>query len=98
MYKLYDKAFKIGFVLNLCIFAVANIVAYIEANKNYSESEFRMMSGRSFPAWGFPFNWTFNGIVPDGPILNFIAIVASGFVIGVTFRYFRLRSLSLSEK
>ncbi|HTH36786.1 MAG TPA: hypothetical protein VL572_02415 [Pyrinomonadaceae bacterium] len=79
MFRLYEKGYKIGFVLNLCIFAVVNVVEYIKASDEHSGSKFRMISGaRGFPAWGFPFDWSGNylGYVQNGAILKFIAIVA----------------------
>jgi hypothetical protein len=99
MYRLYDEVFKTGFVVNLSIFALANIVDYLEAQNQYDlrirePNAFSPAPG--FPAWGVPFSWSgYNfGFVADGLVLNFIAIAACGFLIGLIFRYVKMTSSS----
>lgn len=102
MSKLYNRAFKTGFIATLAVFGVANIVAYVIAAREYEELSNRPIAfapGPSFPAWGFPFKWDGYNLnysksnafadlfsLADGLVLNFMAISACGFLIGLLVR------------
>ena len=101
MFRLYDKGYKIGFIANLCFFTVVNIVEYVRASQEFAKPVFQTFApAPRFPYWGFPFDWnrSYFGRFEDGPIPNFIAIVVSGFIVGVIFRFFRSKYLDFKHK
>jgi len=103
MSRLYNRTFKIGFVLAIGTFAALNIFAYILAQQQYKKllnSPIQLAPATGVPAWGVPFKWegynlshtrygTFSDLfsVADGLILNFLAITACGFLLGFIVRW-----------
>ena len=102
MRKLYNRAFKTGFIATLAVFGVANVVSYVLAAREYEELSNRPIAiapGPSLPPWGFPFNWDGYNLsysksnafgelfaLADGLVLNFLAVCACGFLIGLLVR------------
>lgn len=107
MSKLYNKAFKVGFVATMAAFLVLNVVSYLFAQRQYEKllnPPISYAPAPRFPAWGFPFTWdgynlsyardgAFSELfsVADGLVLNFLTITACGFLIGLLFRWFKIR-------
>lgn len=91
----------------LAFFALANVVAYVLAERRYEELANRPIPfapAARFPAWGFPFKWDGYNVsysksnafselfsLADGLVLNFLIITACGFLIGLLVRWFKLR-------
>ncbi len=96
MFRLYDKAFKIGFALTILAFIAINIAKYMTATREHAENQARFVNvapARWFPRWGFPFDWDgyYFGFPEDGLVLNFVIIVTAGFIVGILFRHLNLR-------
>jgi len=97
MNKIYDKAFKVGFLFNILLFVFFNFLSYLAACEKYRESLNRVVGVSSpsygFPNWGFPFGWDeiyLNSIVSmyaRGGAVNFLIIVFCSFVFGFLFKF-----------
>ncbi len=92
MYKLYDKAFKIGVLFNLLLFTVLNFLSYFAAYKKFHEYknvETKIAPVGRYFRWGFPFNWEGNGFYMTGDTIavNGLIIAFCGFVFGFLFRF-----------
>jgi hypothetical protein len=95
MQYLYDRAFKIGVVVTVVIFALLNVVSYIFARLQYQRLAEANQLVSDHIGWGFPFNWTeYSGaslFMPDefmGLVLNFGFAVGCAFVVGLIARKF----------
>ncbi len=96
MFRLYDKAFKTGFVLTIFAFVAINIAYYIIAARKFAEylsEPIRFAPYPTFPPWGFPFVWRGHsfGYIGGGLVLNFIIVVGCGFIVGLLFRSLNLQ-------
>jgi hypothetical protein len=93
MFRLYDRAFKVGFALTILAFFAINIGKYIIASREHAVNRARFMlaPAQHFPQWGFPFVWGHNfWHVVDGLVLNFVVIVTTSFIVGLIFRQLNL--------
>lgn len=82
MFKLYDKAFKVGFCFNILIFVILNIISC--ANAYYKDAQSGIHFSNYFgPSWGFPFEMTDYVFFS----VNIFIIAGCGFVVGLLFRY-----------
>lgn len=107
MARLFNRAFKVGFIVTLAFFAMANIGTYLLAVRRYDELTNRPIAfapAARLPGWGFPFKWDGYNVIysksnafsdlfslADGLVLNFLTIAACGFLIGLLFRWFKSR-------
>ena len=85
MFKLYDTAFKIGFIFNILIFLILNIVSF---NIELAKDKQLKADGISFSpptqfSWGFPFDMTHYEFFS----LNLLIISSCGFLVGLIFRF-----------
>ena len=94
MYKLYNKAFKVGFGVNILIFVILNIISFIVSYNKYMDRETKF--AHDGYSWGFPFVMyedftgypTSNiGFSLEGTVLNTFIIAGCGFVLGLLFRF-----------
>ena len=90
--RIFNKAFKVGFVFGVLLFIVANIINYYHAYLKYEEF---LKKYKGIPCchdsgfvWGFPFIWEGydyglieNGV--DGLLLNFLVLCVFGFVSAI---------------
>lgn len=95
MGKVYDKAFKVGFGVNLLIFLTVNIISCFASNEEYSNREIKFAHGGY--SWGFPFEMHRNylgypsndiGFTLKGVVLNTVVTVICGFILGFIFKSF----------
>ena len=93
MSKLYNKAFKVGFCVNILIFVILNIISFIVSYNKYMNRETKFFpSGYS---WGVPFELhryfighpSDIGFSLEGTVLNTIVIASCGFALGLLFRF-----------
>ncbi len=102
MSRLYNKTFKVGFVITIAVFGVLNVGAYLSAQRDYEKllnPPIAYAPAPRFPAWGIPFRWDGYNLtyvrdgsfsesfaLIDGIILNFLTIAACGFLVGLLLR------------
>ncbi|HLM61705.1 MAG TPA: hypothetical protein VK308_12940 [Pyrinomonadaceae bacterium] len=93
MSKIYDKAFKVGFGINLLLFLTINILSYFNSYEEYSNREIKF--AHSGYSWGFPFEMYRHyfgypsndiGFTLSGVVLNTFVIVICGFILGFLFK------------
>ncbi len=105
MSRLYDRSFKVGFIVTISVFVLLNILSYLYARNEYLAAERRIefipLSGRlRFPSWGVPFSWIEeptlfeNGL---GLVLNVFAIAGCAFVIGLIFRFIGIKKAARTK-
>jgi hypothetical protein len=85
-FKLYDTAFKIGFVFNILIFVGLNFISYKRAiieEKQLLASGIDLSPCCIGPSWGFPFDMTRFETFS----LNFVIIAFCGFIVGLIFKF-----------
>jgi len=98
MSKIYDKAFKVGFLFNILLFIFFNFLSYLAACEKYRKNinmNKKIIFGPvgGFPDWGFPFGWDetyFDSIISmyaRGGALNFLIIVFCSFIFGFLFKF-----------
>ncbi len=98
MSKIYNKAFKVGFLFNILLFIFFNFLSYLAACEKHRESMNRdkgIIFGPAggFPDWGFPFGWdeiyldSIVSMYARGGAVNFLIIVFCSFVFGFLFRF-----------
>lgn len=89
MNKVYNKAFKVGFGINILLFLILNIISCFVAYSEYSNAAIKFAHGGY--SWGFPFEMYRNylgypmndiGFTLGGVILNTFVITACGFICG----------------
>lgn len=88
MFKIYDTAFKVGFCVNILVFAVLNVVSYFEAlaEDKRLKSIGINFSGSFGIAWGFPFEWIGYGLFGFS-LLNIVTIAFCSFTLGFVFKF-----------
>jgi hypothetical protein len=91
---LYNRTFKIGFIATIAVFVVLNFVSYLFALRLYDQLVAQPIGYQfpapRFPSWGVPFYW--EGAphlfgAAEGLVLNFVAIAACGFLVGLGLRW-----------
>ncbi len=96
MSKIYDDSFKIGFLFNIFVFVVLNIISASIAYNEYINQEIKFAHGGY--SWGFPFEMFDNysgypqnniGFTPVGLVLNTISLVISGYCFGFLSKFIR---------
>lgn len=96
MSKIYDKAFKVGFLSNILLFIFFNFLSYLSACEKYREYMNRKIifgPVGGFPDWGFPFGWdeTYSDSIVSmyvrGGVLNFLTIVFCSFIFGFLVKF-----------
>jgi hypothetical protein len=99
MYKLYNKAFKVGVLFSILLFAIFNLLSYFAAYKRYVE--FRNVENNIAPVsrsfrWGFPFDWQGQVfyMTGDSIALNGLIIAFCSFTFGFLFRFIWLKIIS----
>ena len=85
MSSVYNKAFKVGVVINLVVFAILNAVSFVAKKRAYDASSIRLSPG-GFD-WGHPFAWFWDAGIGLGFMLNFAVITFFSFVAGFVFRF-----------
>lgn len=92
---LYNRKFKIGAVVGVIIFVVANIISYFIELKRHVAIINDPISFAPAPRfrWGFPFVWDgYNlGYLIDGS-LNVVVAAMFAIIFGSVFRVIRFRS------
>jgi hypothetical protein len=53
MSKVYDKAFKVGFLCNILLFVVLNIISFFVSRYKYANREIKF-APVGYPRWSFP--------------------------------------------
>lgn len=90
MNYLYNRKFKIGVLVGVLVFLVANVISYLVALQTYEELRHGPIQFSPAPRirWGFPFVWYgYNfGYTVDG-ILNVIIAAMFGIIFGLIFRF-----------
>ncbi|MCU0239792.1 MAG: hypothetical protein MUC29_10145 [Pyrinomonadaceae bacterium] len=94
MDKIYDKAFKFGFVFSLVLMFILNLFSWTYSVYEFSSrSVFLSHDGYS---WGFPFEMYRNfstlagsdvGFTIKGVLLNCLFFTIFAFIFGFYFRY-----------
>jgi len=83
MSKIYNKAFKVGFCINILIFVILNFISFIVSSNEYANRKIKFApSGYS---WGFPFGWDeifLDSMFVRGGMLNFLVMIFCGFILG----------------
>ncbi len=93
MSSLYNRTFKIGFITTIAIFVLLNVVAYLFALRQYDvlmNQPIQYAPAPRVPSWGVPFSWEGSAHLfgaASGLVLNFVTIVACGFVVGLGLRW-----------
>jgi hypothetical protein len=105
MSDLYNRPFKLGFVVTIVFFALLNLAAYLFAARVYDQIRNQPITwapGPRFPDWGIPFSWKRNNYggdwvitdlfgLADGLMLNLLSIVVISFLVGLIVRFFAVR-------
>ena len=105
MSRLYDRSFKIGFIVTISVFVLLNIVGYLFARSEYLAAEKRLefipLSGSlRFPSWGVPFSWVEEPTLFEnalGLVLNVFVIAGCSFLIGLIFRFIGIRKAARTK-
>jgi hypothetical protein len=87
MSKIYDKAFKVGFCINILIFVIVNFISFIVSRSEYANRQIKFADSRY--SWGFPFNWDeifLDSMFIRGGMLNFIVMIFCGFILGILLK------------
>ncbi len=93
MSKIYNNAFKVGFLCNILLFVVLNTVSRnVSYNEYINSGTYQSHFGEY--SWGFPFEmyryypgYFVDGFTPKGVILNTFVIGFCGFVVGLLFKF-----------
>jgi hypothetical protein len=91
MSKLYDRAFKVGFIGTVVFFALLNIPGFIRAHQEYLaclDDPVHKLWTCDRGNWGFPFAWKDHPVEDAlyGLVLNFAVIAGCGFAGGFLVR------------
>jgi hypothetical protein len=105
MTPLYNRPFKIGFVMTIAVFSILNVISYARANWKETRTDGINLVADHYlkgPNWGFPFHWWgySDWMFEDGflgLVLNFLVIIAAAFLVGLLFRGVHNRGLSKSS-
>jgi hypothetical protein len=96
MYKVYDRAFKVGFGVNILIFIILNYNNYIFAyykDQFYKTTKLNLSGGCDGLDWGIPFKmmtcyWAWYGdLNPALVSINIFFSIVCGIVLGLIFRF-----------
>ena len=91
MYKVYDRAFKVGFCANILIFVILNIISLIVAiyeSQKTLRLELYVVDSCLYQDWGFPLEMSnCFGLNPYSIIINIFFIVICGLILGLIFRF-----------
>lgn len=90
----YNKAFKLGFWINVLIFLILNYFSYLTAYSDYHKVSNIQFSIQGYVC-GFPFriyeyiiaNPSRVGFVFEGIVINTFITVVCGFIMGSIFRF-----------
>lgn len=89
-----NKAFAVGFCVNIFIFVILNYLSFAMARYEYTNREIKL--DHDGYSWGFPFELYRNyvsdirdntGFTMKGIILDSVLILICGFILGLVFRF-----------